>query len=130
MKALLLPLVALLAGCASAPPGGASALPFHAFERRLYVAHASIPHLTPSEWESMAREFSARTDYEFRYAIRLEPGLVRVDLARKNNPENEGLSLFFERQSDRWRENPALSCHTVFLAHFHTQSAPAGPQTR
>jgi hypothetical protein len=116
-----LPILVLLAGCAAAPRSEFRGLPFHAFERQLYVAHAGIPHLTSSEWESIRQSFQQRVgvDFDFRYALRLESGLVRVDLARRKNPENEGLSLFFEKKDDRWIENTAMAQEILFLAHFH-----------
>lgn len=116
----LIPFLILLAGCAAGRSGFRD-LPFHAFERELYVANSAIPHLSPPEWASIRQSFEQRVgeDFAFRYAIRLQSDLVRVDLARKKNPENEGLSLFFEKKDERWLENRAMAAEILFLAHFH-----------
>jgi hypothetical protein len=105
---------AALVGCESVRRDLDLARRSHSFEPKLFVAHASIPHLKKSEWEEIRDQFMRYSEYHFRDADRLSEDVIRVSLELKSD-QYKGIQLRFEKKSGHWIENPARAEKVDYL---------------
>ncbi len=102
-----LTLIFALVGCASLNQWRES----HSFQRNLYVADLSIPHLTKAEWGEITAQLPEGWKFEFREAVRTSLNRAEVSLGGTY----EGQRLFFERTNGKWIENKAKAVKEEYL---------------
>ncbi len=78
----------------------------HAFQKGLYIADLSVPHLTKSEWGEIRAQFIGRAEYLFDSASRDSVNRVNVSLVLKED-RSRGVILRFDRKDEKWVEDQA-----------------------